>query len=97
MFHGALGITNFFVCTWHALNFISAIKLLAKSKTAKLNLFFVFFEQVRVVLGYFAVLWGRQSFCSLFVYPKFYSGNKIIDDFKDTRARLFRYIEGLKG
>ena len=53
MFHGALGVVNFFVSTRHALYSIPALKLLAIFKSAKLDFFFVFFERIRVVGGCF--------------------------------------------
>ena len=56
MFRGALRIINFFVASQCARNCIPAIKLLAISKTAKLEFLFVFLEQIRVVCGNSAVL-----------------------------------------
>ena len=43
LFRGALWVPNFFVASHHARNFISAIKFLAISKTAKLEFFFLYF------------------------------------------------------
>ena len=56
MFRGALRVPNFFVDSLCARNCIPTVKLLAITKTAKLELSFVFLEQIRVVWGRSAVL-----------------------------------------
>ena len=53
VFRGALRVPNFFVDSTLARNGIPAKKLLAISKTAKLDFFLLFLEQIRVVLGVF--------------------------------------------
>ena len=55
VFRVSLGIVNFFVSTLHALNSITAIKLLAITKMEKLEIL-VIFEQIRVVEGCSTVL-----------------------------------------
>ena len=51
MFRGAFRVHNFFVASLCTRNCIPTIKLLAISKTAKLEYFREFLEQIRVVLG----------------------------------------------
>ena len=53
VFGGTLRVPNFFITSLCARNCVPAIKLLAISKTAKLEFFLVFLEQIRVVLGVF--------------------------------------------
>ena len=53
VFRGTCIVANFFTASLCARNCIPRIKLLAISKTAKLEFFFVFLEQIRAVLGLF--------------------------------------------
>ena len=61
MFRGTCIVANFFTAILLTRNGIPAIKLLVISKTAKLD-FFVFLEQIRVVLGVFRGALGVPNF-----------------------------------
>ena len=52
------GFLIFYVASLCTINCIPTIKLMAISKTAKLELLFLFFEQIRVVSGCYEVHWG---------------------------------------
>ena len=62
VFRGALRVPNFFLARLCARNGIPAIKLLAISKTAGLKFWFVFLEQIRIVMWCSTVLWGFPIF-----------------------------------
>ena len=64
MFRGALGVPNFFVAGLCARNCIPAIKLLAISKTAKLEFFSYFWGKLGKFWGCSAVLASLQFFYS---------------------------------
>ena len=78
VFRGTCIVANFFIVSLRARNCIPAIKLLAISKTAKLELFRIFAANK----GSFGVVApcfeGSQFFRSQSACQKWYSGNKII-------------------
>ena len=61
-FGGSLRVPNFSATSLFARNSNPTIELLGISKTAKLEFSFGFLEQIRVVLGCYAVHWGFPIF-----------------------------------
>ena len=66
VFRGALRVPNFYVASLCVRNCILTIKLLAISKTAKLEFLFRIFRINKGSLGCSAVLWGFSIFLQLF-------------------------------
>ena len=95
MFRGSLRVPNFFVTSLRARNIIPSIKLLAMSKTAKIE----FFSYFRSKLGQFVVVprcfGGSHFFCNQSVCQKLYSGNNIIVRFQKRRNQFFFCIFGV--
>ena len=89
MFRGALRVPNFFVASLCTTNCISTIKLLAISKTAKLEFFGEFRRRIGVVERVPRYLHRWQFFSSQSVGQKLYSCNKIIGDLKNGEIRIF--------
>ena len=92
MFRGALGVPNFFVASLCARNCIPKIKLLVISKTAILE-FFVFLEQIRVVLGVFrGTCIVANFFTASLCARNCISGIKLLATSKTAKLDLFSYF-----
>ena len=99
-FRGRMGVVDrvpryfhrcqFFYSQSVCLKLYSGNKIIGDLKNGEIRIFFVFLEQIRAVLGVVLRCFEvSQFFCSQSACQKWYSGNKIFGDLKNSEIRIF--------